>query len=136
VKVDSVQATQQICQNCGAVNGQSYVYFHIVFSNTGSSPIYVFGGFGYCEPISTTVASNSSVLQAVASERAACAGKMVPIDPGQNYTVDAPNAGDGVSYQLVKAGTVTVVFSFDWTTDQQATTFANSTTISAQFVFA
>ena len=136
VKVDSVQATLQTCQNCGAVNGQSYVYFHIAFENTGSSPIYVFGGFGYCEPISTTVAANSSVLQAVPSERAACAGEIVPIEPGQNYTVDAPYGGDGVEYQLVQAGTVSVVFSFNWTTDPQATTFPNSTTISAQFVFA
>jgi len=136
VRVDSVQATQQICQNCGAVNGQPYVYFHIVFENIGSSPVYVFGGFGYCEPLSTTVPTNSSVLQAVASERAACAGEIVTINPGQNYTVYAPYAGDGVSYQLVRAGTISVVFSFNWTTDPQATTFPNSTTISAQFVFA
>ena len=136
VRVDSVQAAQFVCQNCGAVNGQPYVYFQIVFENSGSSPIYVFGGFAYCELVSTTVATNSSVLQAVASERAACAGEIVTIEPGQNYTVDAPYAGDGASYQLVHSGTVGVVFSFDWTTDQQATTFPNSTTISAQFVFA
>jgi hypothetical protein len=136
VQVLSVQATQQICQNCGAVNGQSYVYFQIVFENTGTSPIYVLGGFSYCEPISTTVPTNSSVLQAVVSQHAGCAGETVTIDPGQNYTVDAPNAADGVSYQLIQAGTVSVGFNFTWTTDQQATTFSNSTTISASFNFA
>lgn len=112
VEVLSVQATQRVCDQCGAVNGQTYVYFSLVFENIGAVPIYVFGGIDYCEPINMTVPSDS-ILQSVASAYFACAGAVVQISPGQNYTVYAPSGG-GVSYYLSKLGQAQVDFTFDW----------------------
>lgn len=137
VQVDSVQATQFVCQNCGAVNGESYVTFAVAFDNIGNSPIYIPDGSG---GVSTSVPANSSVIQEVASERCAGTYSFAKLNPGQNYTLYSPSCETGFDYQLVQAGSVNVTFSFNWTTNSKASTnptdFPNSTTISANFTFA
>jgi len=135
VQVDSVQATQFVCQNCGAVNGQSYVKFAVTFENAGNSPIYIPDGSA---GVSTSV-NPDSILQKVAS--AQCAGTFViaKVNPGQNYTLYGPDCFTGFDYHLIQPGTANVTFSFNWTTNSKASTnptdFPTTTTISAQFIF-
>jgi hypothetical protein len=135
VKVDSVQATQFVCQNCGAVNGQSYVSFAVTFENTGNSPIYIPDG---STGVAISVPANS-ILQPVASELCLGTFSIAELNPGQNYTLYGPSCESGFDYHLVQAGSVSVTFSFNWTTNSKASTyptdFSNSTTISAQFIF-
>lgn len=135
VRVDSVQATQFVCQSCGAVNGTSYLKFAVTFENIGNSPIYIrFGSAGL-----SSVVTNSSVPSTVLQEVPAnlgCGGLLIPFDvfyPGQTYTMNTPTCG--FVYQQVQAGTVTVRFSFNWTTNANPTDFPNSTTIAAGFIF-
>jgi hypothetical protein len=136
VLVEYVQTTRFVCQGCGAVNGQSYVGFAVTFENAGNSPIYIPAG---TTGVSTSVPPDS-ILQRVTT--LICPGFFAidKLDPGQNYTLYGPSCDDGYEYQLVQPGKVTVTFSFDWTTNSTAssypTDFPNSTTISAQFVFA
>ena len=136
VQVESVQATQFVCQNCGAVNGQSYVRFAVIFENAGNSPIYIPDG---SVGVSISVPPDS-ILQKVASGLCAGTFAIAKLNPGQNYTLYGPDCFTGYDYQLVQAGSVNVTFSFNWTTNSKASTnptdFTNSTTISAQFVFA
>jgi hypothetical protein len=135
VQVDSVQATQFVCQGCGAVNGTSYVRFAVTFENVGNSPIYIrFGSAG----LSSSVVANSSVPSTVLQEVPANSGcgLLIPLDvvnPGQTYTMYTPTCS--VVYQQVQAGTVAVRFSFNWTTNANPTDFPNSTTIAAGFMF-
>lgn len=131
VQVESVRAMQYICQNCGAVNGQSYVTFAVTFDNVGSPPIYFLGPY-----LSSSVPPNSPVLHEVVSSLCAGTVTFVTLNAGQNYTLRAPSCGTGFTYQLVQAGSLNVSFTINWTTSAKATDFPNSTTISAQFVFA
>jgi hypothetical protein len=135
VRVDSVQATQFVCQSCGAVNGTSYLKFAVTFENIGSSPIYIrFGSAG----LSSSFVANSSVPSTVLEEvpvNLGC-GLLIPsevVNPGQAYTMYTPTCS--FVYQQVQAGTVTVRFSFNWTTSANPTDFPNSTTIAAGFIF-
>lgn len=133
VRVNSVQATETLCNNCGAVNGQSYVGFEVNFENVGNSTIYIAGGTG---ELSVSTLGNSSVLHAVTSQVCAGTFTIIALGQGQNYTMYGPGCDAGFDYQLVQSGEVTVTFSFDWTTSSQASTFPNSTEITAQFSFA
>lgn len=132
VQVDSVQATEYVCHNCGAVDDESYVTFTVALENIGNSTIYIEAG---SDGLDSAVPTNSSVIQQVAS--VICSGTLgiEDLNHGQNYTMYAPGCGTGFDYQVVQAGSVNVRFSFDWTTDIQADTFSNLTTISAQFMF-
>jgi hypothetical protein len=131
VRVDSVQATQSVCQGCGAVNGTSYVSFAVVFYNTGDSPVYVFTSSA---GIDTSVPSNSVVLEKVPSS-AFCLGTVaiMKIEPGGNLTLSGPTYCTGFYYQLVGKGIVDVGFDFQWNTNDRG--IDNMTTISAQFNF-
>ena len=133
VKADSVQATEFVCNNCGAVNGQSYVSFQVDFENVGNSTIYVAAGSG---GLSVSTLGNSSVLRPVTTQVCAGTFAIVSLNHGENYTMYAPGCDAGFEYQLAQAGSVTVTFSFDWTTNSTASTFPNSTVITAQFNFA
>jgi hypothetical protein len=79
------------------------------------------------------------VLREVISERCAGTYSIAKLDPGQNYTLYGPDCGTGFVYQLIQAGGVTVTFTFSWSTNSKASTnptdFANSTSVSAQFIF-
>jgi hypothetical protein len=132
VQVDSVQATEYVCHNCGAVDDESYVAFTVTLENIGNSTIYIEAG---SDGLDSSVPTNSSVIQQVAS--VICSGTLgiEDLSHGQNYTMSAPGCGTGFDYQVVQAGSVTIRFSFEWTTDIQADTFSNLTTISAQFMF-
>ncbi len=138
VKVDSVNATQQACFNCGVVNGNghSYVYIQVTFENTGSLPIYIPDGSAV---ISTSPSSNSSVLQQVVSAQCAGTYSILELDPGKSATFSGPSCEDGFAYQMVNPGTVTLTLSFNWTTNSQASTnptdFQEKTTILAQLTF-
>jgi hypothetical protein len=114
------------------VNGQSYVTFEVNFQNVGNSTIYVAGGTG---ELSVSTLGNSSVLRPVTSEICPGTFAIIALSPGQNYTMYGPGCDSGFDYQLVQAGNVTLTFSFDWTTNSQANTSPNSTTITAQFSF-
>jgi len=135
VLVEYVQATQFVCQNCGAVNGQSYVGFAVTFENVGNSSIYIPAGD---TGVSTTVPKDSILRQVTT---VMCPGFFAidKLDPGQNFTLYGPSCDAGYEYELVQPGSVTVTFSFNWTNNSTASTyptdFPNSTTISAQFVF-
>ncbi len=132
VQVNSIQATQQVCQNCGAVNGQLYVYFAVTVENIGNSTVYIDGGTG---ELSSSVPTNSSVLHSVTSQLCAGTTEIVALNQGQSYTLYAPGCDSGLMYQQVQAGSVNVSFSFQWTTNVNSNDFSNTTTISAQFIF-
>ncbi len=135
VQVDSVQATQEVCQGCGAVDGQSYVKFLVTIENRGSTQVLISSGSG--GGLSASFAQDSG-LQKVASY--ACYGITSPIllAPGGNVTLYSPACHDAFVYQLVRTGNVTATFDFSWTTNLSAVNpadFMDSTIISAQFVF-
>jgi hypothetical protein len=140
VRVDSVQATQFVCQSCGAVNGTSYVRFAVTVENIGNSPIYIPDGSG---GLSSSVVANSSVPSSVLQKvpTYVCPGifDIFALNPGQTYTMYGPSCETGFVYQQVQAGIVTVDFSFNSTTNAKASTnptdFPNSTTIAAGFIF-
>jgi hypothetical protein len=133
VKVDSVQviATSQ------AQNGRWNIEFAVKFENIGNSPIYIPDGSA---GVSSSIQTNSSVLNQVASDRCAGTFSIAKLNHGQNYTMYAPDCFTGFNYQLVQSGSVNVSFSFNWTTNANASTnptdFPNSTTIAAKFTFA
>ena len=133
VQVLSVQATQFVCQNCGAVNGQSYLTFQVALENVGNSSIYIAGGTG---ELSVSIPANSSVVHTVPTEECAGTFTIIELGQGQNYTLGGPPCDDGLDYQVVQAGTVNIAFRFDWTTNPAANTFPDSTAISAEFTFA
>lgn len=130
ILVEYVQATHS------DINGKSYVGFAVTFVNAGNSSIYI--------PAGTTGVSASvlpgSILRQVTTPLCPGFFAINKLDPGQNYTLYGPSCDAGYEYQLVQPGSVTVTFSFNWTTNSKASTyptdFPNSTTISAQFVFA
>jgi hypothetical protein len=136
VQVLSVQATQQIAQNGGAANGGQVVVFGVTFANTGNSSIYIPDG---SNGVSASIPANSSVIREVGSEVCPGTFAIVRLNQGQNYTLYAPSCFTGYNYRLVQAGSVNVSFSFNWTTNPNASTnptdFPNSTTISATFTF-
>lgn len=132
VQVLSVQATQQVCENCGGVNGESYVVFTVAIENIGSSAIYIAGGTG---ELSSSVPANSSVLHQVTSEVCPGTFEIVAVDQGQNYRLYAPGCDFGIMYQLIQAGSVNVSFSFDWTTSANSSNFPDTTTILAASTF-
>jgi len=138
IRVDSVNATQQVCFNCGVVNGNghSYVYIQVTFENTGSLPIYIPDGSA---GVSTSPSSNSSVLQQVVSGQCAGTYSILKLDPGKSVTLSGPSCEEGFAYQVVNPGTVTLTLSFNWTTNSQASTnptdFQEKTTILAQLTF-
>ena len=138
VRVDSVSATQQVCFNCGVVNGNghSYVYIQVTFENTGSLPIYIPDGSA---GVSASPSSNSSVLQQVVSGQCAGTYSILELDPGKSATFSGPSCEEGFAYQVVNPGTVTLTLSFNWTTNSQASTnptdFQEKTTILAQLTF-
>jgi hypothetical protein len=140
VEVDSVQATQFVCQSCGAVNGTSYVRFAVTFENIGNSPIYIPDGSG---GLSSSVVANSSIPSSVLQQvpSSVCQGTfdIFALNPGQTYTMYAPSCETGFVYQQVQAGIVTVRFSFNSTTNAEAsanpTDFPNSTIIAVGFIF-
>ena len=133
LQVNSIQVTQQVCQNCGAVNGESYVYFGVTIENVGNSTIYIAGGSG---ELSSSVPTNSSVLHQVTTQVCAGTFEIVALNQGQSYTLYAPGCDSGLMYQQVAAGSVNVSFSFHWTTTANSSVFSNTTTISATFTFA
>ncbi len=133
VQVLSVQATQFVCQNCGAVNGQSYLTFQVALENVGNSSIYIAGGTG---ELSVSIPANSSVVHTVPTQECAGTFTIIELGQGQNYTLYGPPCDDGLDYQVVQAGTVSIAFSFDWTTNPATNTFPDSTAISAEFTFA
>lgn len=132
VQVKFIQATQQDCQNCGAVNGQSYVYFAVTVENIGNSTIYVAGGTG---ELSSSVPANSSVIHQATTPFCPGTFAIVALTQGQNDTMYAPGCNSGVMYQLVQAGTVNVGFSFHWTTAANSDDFPDTTTVSSTFTF-
>jgi hypothetical protein len=135
VWVESAQATQFVCHNCGAVEGQSYVTFSVTFVNGGSFPIFIPDGSAGASPS----VPPDSILQQVASGQ--CAGTYViaKVNPGQNYTLRGPDCFAGFEYHLAQPGSVPVTLSFNWSTNPSAHTnpadFTNSTTVSARFIF-
>ncbi len=133
VQVLSVQATQYFCQNCGAVNGQSYLAFQVALENIGNSSIYIAGG---TDELSVSIPANSSLIRAVPSEVCAGTFTIIMLGQGQNYTLGGPPCDDGLDYQLVQPGTVNIAFRFDWTTNSASNTFPDSTAISAEFTLA
>lgn len=132
VKVNYVEATEFVCNNCGAVNGQSYIMFAMNFENTGSSPIYIQAGTGGLNASTFS----PSVLQAVPSERCAGTTTIVALEEGQNYTMYAPGCNTGFDYQVTQAGTALVTLFFQWTVSSQASTFPDATMVEAHFSFA
>jgi hypothetical protein len=136
--VDSVLATQFVCQSCGAVNGDSYVEFAVTFENIGNSPIYFLAGSSGVAIAMSPPAG--SILQKVISNPCQGIFAIATLNPGQNYTLYGPSCEAGYIYHVVQAGSVNLAFSFNWTTNSTASTnpadFSNSTTISAQFIFA
>jgi hypothetical protein len=133
VQVNSIQATEFVCDNCGAFNGQSYVMFGVNFENTGSSPIYISAG---TDGLNVSTYGDLSVLGAVTSERCAGTSTIVLLEEGQNYTMYAPGCDTGFDYQMMQAGTVGVTLIFQWTVSSQASTFPDATLISSHFIFA
>ena len=131
VKVNYVQATESVCKNCGAVNGQEYVSFAVNFENTGSSPIYIAAGPGGLDVF--PYGNFSNYLQVVSP--VGCAGTPIvfPLEGGQNYTLYSSGCSTGFDYKLVQSGTVGVTFTFQWTTSSQASTFPEATIITAHF---
>ncbi len=133
VQVLFVHATQFVCQNCGAVNGQSYLAFQVALENVGNSSIYIAGGTG---ELSVSIPANSSVIRAVSTEVCAGTFTIIELGQGQNYTLGGPPCDNGLDYQLVQAGSVNVSFSFNWTTSANSSNFPDKTTIMAAFTFA
>jgi hypothetical protein len=69
VKVNYIEATEFVCDNCGAVNGQSYVMFAVNFENTGSSSIYIEAGTGGLNASTFTPSSSKRSPQRGVPER-------------------------------------------------------------------
>jgi len=133
VKVNYVQATESVCKNCGAVNGQTYVSFAVNFENTGSTPIYIASGAGGLDVF--PYGNFSQYLQVVPSVGCAGTSTVFPLEGGQNYTLFSSGCSTGFDYKLVQSGTVGVTFTFQWTTSSQASTFPEATIITAHFSF-
>ncbi len=134
LKVDSVQSS--VCQDCGTVddNGVSYVDFAVTLQNVGDSLIYFQAGSSL--PVSVT--ASSTVLQA---SPLICLGNaaLIPLEPGQNYTMSFAGCTPGYYYQVAQAGTAKVTFDLNWTTEAPtggADAFSNVTTVSADLHFA
>jgi hypothetical protein len=125
VQVDSVVANNE------SVNGQPSVDFDVTFENVGSLPIYVPAGSTGV----STIPAKSPVLVAYPTQPCSQILEIAKINPGQSYSLGGPPCGSGVNYAIAQAGSVSVTFSFNWTTNATAATYPNSTTISAQFVF-
>lgn len=143
VRVNSVQATEYACHNCGAVNGQPYVTFAVNFENIGlphpsacsncEATIDIEAGTGGL----IVSAYPSSVLQSVPSQQCVGTSTIVALEYGQNYTMYGPGCDTGFDYQLVQAGSVTLTFLIHWTMSGQASgTPELDTVITAQFSFA
>ena len=130
VQVDSVRATQQACQDCQLVNGELVLSFAVTFENTGSSPIYFLAG---PTVLSTNVPGNATVFREVNTYVCAATVTLINLEPGQNYTLYGPSCGTGIIYQLDRAGSVNVGFSFNWGTTQGD--YTNSTSATAEFIF-
>jgi hypothetical protein len=129
VKVDTVWAT-----TTPARNGEENVTFWVTFENTGNAPVYAIGG--WVSALDPSISGNSTVIQAASSRLCTAAIYLVTLNQGQNATVFAPDCASGFNYQLVHAGNVAMVLSFDWSTNLKETTpFSNSTTIQANFDF-
>jgi hypothetical protein len=113
-------------------SGEQNVIFSVTIENVGNSPIYFIGG--WVNSLSSSVPTNSPVLQETPWPRCGGGIFITTLNHGQNYTLFAPDCGLGFNYKLVQAGRVNVGLSFNWTTNKQENTpFSNSTTISAQF---
>jgi len=130
VQIDSVRATQYACQDCQLVNGELVLSFAVTFENTGSSPIHFLAG---PTVLSTNVPGNATVFREVNTYVCPTTVTLVNLDPGQNYTLYGPSCDTGIIYQLDRAGSVNISFSFNWGTAQND--FSNSTMVSAEFVF-
>ena len=129
VKVDKVWAT-----TTPAKNGEENVTFLVTFENTGSTPVYAIGG--WVGALSASISGNSMAIQSASSRLCPAAIYLVTLNQGQNVTVYAPDCASGFNYQLVHAGSVTMVLSFGWSTNIKETSpFTNSTTIQANFDF-
>jgi len=129
VKVDKVWAT-----TTPAKNGLENVTFWVTFENTGSALVYAIGG--WVGALAASISGNSTVIQAASSRLCPAAIYLVKLNQGQNATVFAPDCASGFNYQLVHAGNIAMVLSFDWSTNLKETApFSNSTTIQANFVF-
>ena len=128
VVVDKVWAT-----TTPARNGEENVTFWVTFENTGSAPVYAIGG--WVSALAASISGNSTVIQAASSRLCLAAIYLVTLNQGQNATVFAPDCASGFNYQIVHAGSVAMVLSFDWSTNLKETApFSNSTTIQANFV--
>jgi len=133
VKVDKVWATAT-----PASNGRANVTFLVTFENTGSSPVYVLGGF--VGMLAFSVSGNSTIIQAVTSNQCTGGIYVVALNQTQHITYVAPDCSNGFNYQLVHPGNLAMVFNFGWTINPQtpqnrAPPFSNSTTIKANFIF-
>jgi hypothetical protein len=145
VRVDSVQATQFVCNNCGAVNGQSYVTFAVNFENIGLLPPLPSEPCSNCKPTIYIAAGTagltvseypSPVLQSVPSQMCPGTSSIVALENGQTYTMYGPGCDAGYNYQVVQAGTVTLTFIFHWAMSSQMSAPLDDTVITAQFTFA
>ena len=129
VVVDKVWAT-----TTPARNGEENVTFWVTFGNTGNAPVYAIGG--WVSALDASISGNSTVIQTAPSRLCVAAIYLVTLNHGQNTTVFAPDCASGFNYQLVHAGNVAMVLSFNWSTNLEETTpFSNSTTIQANFIF-
>jgi hypothetical protein len=126
--VDSVQAIIDFPPNAG---GEQDVTFAVTIDNTGGSPVYF-------EPhsLNVLISSNSTIRRETCNCGLGVSG-VIPLNPGQNFTMYNPNADDPYFYALLQGGDVNVNFTIDWTTSSQAGVplLSNSTTVAAELVF-
>jgi hypothetical protein len=129
VQVDAVTATTSVGQN-GTVN----VTFQVLFTNEGSSAIFVMGG---CSGgLSTSIEGNQNVLrQVTGGPLCDCAAVILTLQNGQNHTSTSPGCWSGYNYQLIGHGDVTMNMTLNWSTSNQGFDMNNSTSIRAQFAF-
>ena len=137
VQVASVQATRFVCQGCGAVDGQSYLKFLVTVENTRPSPVLIWSGSG--GGVSMSFAQDSGLEKVTSYLCQGLTSPSIALNSGQNLTLYSPACHDPFVYQLFRAGSINVTFTFDWSTNANAgtypTDFPNSTSISAQFIF-
>jgi hypothetical protein len=128
VRIDNVQALVQLNQE-----GPDPVTFTVAFTNVGTSPITVVGA---CfSPLAVSPPANSTVVQTATGSFVQCeAITCNTINPGQSS-----EASTDPHLVLVRPGTVTMMLTLYWGTDDSSCTGPNggpdSTSISASFFF-
>jgi hypothetical protein len=127
-EVQSVQAIVDKDQN-----GDSFVYFSVVFMNNGNAPVYVTGGCG--GTLSATIVSPMA-KQIRGGPLCECMEFIGSVNPGQNHTAITPGCWSGYRYELTGSGTMQVILTLDYySSSTQSSGTSDSTTIEATFNF-